>query len=119
MSARDLYADVTAQVVRQIEAGAGNWKMPWQAIAEAGEPVNASTNKAYRGGNHLVLGMVGAVNGWSGRWATYKQWQALGAQVRKGRALDPWREVGHRSRTKRPAIPASCPSPSRCSPLSR
>lgn len=84
MSARDLYASVTAEVVRQIEAGAGAWKMPWQAIAEAGEPVNASTHKAYRGGNHLILGMVGAVKGYSGSWATYKQWQALGAQVRKG-----------------------------------
>jgi antirestriction protein ArdC len=84
MNKKDLYAEVTATVVRQIEEGAGTWRMPWHAIAQAGEPVNASTGKGYRGGNHLVLGMVAASQGWSGTWATYKQWQSLGAQVRKG-----------------------------------
>jgi antirestriction protein ArdC len=79
-----LYARVTAQVVRQIEDGAGEWKMPWQAIADAGEPVNALTHKPYRGGNHLLFGMVAVSRGWSGEWATYKQWQQLGAQVRRG-----------------------------------
>lgn len=84
MDRTSLYASVTAEVVRQIEAGADTWRMPWHAIAEAGEPVNASTLNPYRGGNHLVLGMVAAGRGWSGTWATYKQWQTLGAQVRKG-----------------------------------
>ena len=84
MDRTSLYASVTAEVVRQIEAGAGNWRMPWHSIAEAGEPVNASTHNPYRGGNHLVFGMVAAARGWSGTWATYKQWQSLGAQVRKG-----------------------------------
>lgn len=85
MTARqELYEQVTNEVVRQIEAGAGTWRMPWHAIAAAGEPVNAATGKGYRGGNHLIFGMVAAAQGWSGTWATYKQWQALGAQVRKG-----------------------------------
>lgn len=84
MNRTQLYDDVTAEVVRQIEAGAGHWRMPWQAIADAGEPVNALTGNAYRGGNHLVLGMVAASRGWSGHWATYKQWAGLGAQVRRG-----------------------------------
>jgi antirestriction protein ArdC len=79
-----LYEAVTSQVVAQIEAGAGQWRMPWHAIAEAGEAVNALTGAAYRGGNHLVLGMVAVGNGWSGHWGTYKQWQQLGAQVRRG-----------------------------------
>lgn len=84
MDRKELYAQVTAQVVQQIEDGAGSWRMPWQAIAEAGAPVNASTGVAYRGGNHLVFGMTAVAQGWSGHWATYKQWQALGAQVRQG-----------------------------------
>jgi antirestriction protein ArdC len=75
---------VTAEIVRQIEAGASTWHMPWQAIADAGEPVNALTNLGYRGGNHVVFGMVAASRGWSGHWATYKQWTELGAQVRRG-----------------------------------
>lgn len=84
MNRSDLYAQVTAEMVRQIEAGAGTWRMPWHAIAEAGEPVNATTGKAYRGGNHLVLGLTAMGCGYSGTWATYKQWQSVGAQVRKG-----------------------------------
>lgn len=84
MDRKTLYESVTAEVVRQIEAGAGTWRMPWQALADAGQPVNALTGNAYCGGNHLVLGMVAAARGWSDHWATYKQWQTLGAQVRRG-----------------------------------
>ena len=85
MDRKELYASVTAQVVEQIEAGAPAWRMPWHAIADAGEPVNALTRQPYRGGNHLVFGMVAVVRGWSGgHWATYKQWRALDAQVRRG-----------------------------------
>jgi antirestriction protein ArdC len=84
MDRKALYARVTDDIVRQIEDAAGEWRMPWQAIADAGEPVNALTHKPYRGGNHLLFGMVAVSRGWSGEWATYKQWQQLGAQVRRG-----------------------------------
>ena len=84
MDRKELYASVTAHVAEQIEAGAGTWRMPWHAIADAGEPVNALTGQAYRGGNHLAFGMVAVVRGWPGHWATYKQWRSLGGQVRRG-----------------------------------
>jgi len=84
MDRKALYADVTSQVVKQIEAGAGSWRMPWQAIAEVGQPTNATTHQPYRGGNHMWLAMVAQANDWSGHWATYKQWQSVGAQVRRG-----------------------------------
>jgi antirestriction protein ArdC len=80
----EIYESVTAEVVRQIEAGAGKWRMPWQAIADAGEPVNALTHKPYRGGNHLIFAMLAVGRGWSGHWGTYKQWKELGGQVRRG-----------------------------------
>jgi antirestriction protein ArdC len=81
---KELYATVTAHVVRQIEDGAGEWRMPWEAIAETGQPVNATTRQAYRGANHLWFSLVAQSRGWRGHWATYKQWQSIGAQVRKG-----------------------------------
>jgi antirestriction protein ArdC len=81
---RDLYARVTTAVVAQIEAGASEWRMPWRAIAEVGQPVNASTGLGYRGGNHMLFAMVAQAQEWGGYWATYKQWQALGVQVRRG-----------------------------------
>ena len=85
MDRQELYASVTAQVVKQIEDGANpdHWRMPWQAIADVGQPVNALTHQAYRGGNSLVFSLIAHARGWSGHWATYKQWQQLGAQVRK------------------------------------
>jgi len=84
MDRKELYASVTAHVVAEIESGAGTWHMPWHSIATTGEPVNALTHQAYRGGNHLVFGMTAVARGWSGHWATYKQWKALDSQVQKG-----------------------------------
>jgi antirestriction protein ArdC len=63
---KELYERVTAQVVARIEAGAGTWSMPWRAIANIGQPVNATTHRAYRGGNHMWLAMVAQANGWGG-----------------------------------------------------
>jgi antirestriction protein ArdC len=55
-------------------------------------PYNATTGKAYRGGNRVMLWIVGMVNGYEDhRWITYKQAQALGAQVRKGEKSIPLR----------------------------
>ena len=109
MDRKELYAAVTAQVVAQVEAGAGEWHMPWHAIANAGEPVNASTGNAYRGGNHLVFGMVAVANDWSGNWATYKQWKDdLGAQVRRGERATrgvKWSPVEDRVTGERRLIP--------------
>jgi antirestriction protein ArdC len=86
MDRQELYASVTTEVVRQIEAGAdpNRWRMPWAAIPEVGQPVNASTGVAYRGGNSLIFSLIAQSNGWSGHWATYRQWAAIGAQVRRG-----------------------------------
>jgi antirestriction protein ArdC len=82
MNKEALYNQVTRRIIEQIEAGAGTWEMPWKSVTTG--QVNASTGAAYKGGNHLWFSMVADVNGWSSTWATYKQWQAMGAQVRKG-----------------------------------
>jgi antirestriction protein ArdC len=108
MDRKELYASVTAQVIEQIEAGAGTWRMPWHAIADAGEPVNAMTRQAYRGGNHLVLGMVAVARGWSGHWATYKQWRSMDAQVRRGERAThgvKWSPVDDRATGERRLVP--------------
>jgi antirestriction protein ArdC len=59
--------------------------MPWRAAASNGWPVNAQTGNRYTGGNVLMFWCAGVDRGYtSSRWATFKQWQALGAHVRKG-----------------------------------
>ena len=56
----------------------GKWVRPWQNTGD-GFPTNALTGRPYSGTNAFMLLIAGG-----GQWATYKQWQELGAQVRKG-----------------------------------
>lgn len=85
MKAADVMADVVADLVAAIEQGAGTWSMPWQQIAATGVPTNAVTHNRYQGGNALWFALIGQSHGYpSARWATYKQWQSVGAQVRRG-----------------------------------
>lgn len=93
-----IYDTITSTIVAQIEAGAGAWSMPWHKRgARAGLPINASTGKGYQGANILMLwGQAQAMGYSTPTWATYKQWQALGAQVRKGErgtACIKWTEI--------------------------
>lgn len=85
MKAIDVMTDVVTELVAQIEAGAGDWSMPWRTMP-AGVPTNAATGVAYRGGNVLALSLAAARRGWGNRWATYRQWEGRGAQVRQGEA---------------------------------
>jgi len=82
----DVYERVTNQIIEAIEQGAGEWRMPWHRLAaDTFAPVNIVSKKPYRGVNILSLWASAAEKGYaSGFWATYPQWQQLGAQVRKG-----------------------------------
>jgi len=67
--------------------------MPWHPGADGATPqlpVNAVTGKPYRGINTVVLWATAQAEGYpSAVWATYRQWQELGAQVRKGEQSSP------------------------------
>jgi antirestriction protein ArdC len=82
----DVYARITGEIVAAIEAGAEKWKMPWHHDGSAtSRPINLASNKPYRGINVLALWAVAERFGYTkGLWGTYRQWQAEGAQVRKG-----------------------------------
>jgi len=75
---RDVFERVTEQLIEAMEAAQGNWKKPWIG-GGFGMASNAKTKQCYKGGNALLLGFMGG-----GEWATFKQWQELGAQVKKG-----------------------------------
>ena len=84
----DLYQSITDRIVAQIECGAADYRMPWHSrkhgASELTLPRNV-TGRAYRGVNVPVLWATAAALGYeSPVWATYKQWQERGAQVRKG-----------------------------------
>ena len=79
----DIYERITNQIVTAIEKGTDKWELPWHRSQTI--PINAATRKEYRGINVLALWATAAEKGYqSGIWATYAQWQELGAQVRKG-----------------------------------
>lgn len=81
----DLYGRITDTIIRQIEsADQGTWVCPWHR-GQGGLPRNALTGQVYRGINTLSLWCGGQTAGYADdRWATYRQWSELGAQVRKG-----------------------------------
>ena len=87
----DIYQRITDRIVASLQASVGSWRMPWHVSAEGSAlPVNAVTRRAYRGVNTIVLWATAQAEGYPSHvWATYRQWQALRAQVRKGEQSSP------------------------------
>jgi antirestriction protein ArdC len=84
---KDIYQELTDKIVYAIEKGAvNNWQMPWHMKDGSSLlPANVLSKKTYRGINILSLWVTVIEKGYSSNlWGTYKQWQELGAQVRKG-----------------------------------
>jgi antirestriction protein ArdC len=94
-----VYDRVTHAIVAAIEGGGTRYRMPWHHDGAAtGRPVNAVSGKPYRGANVLMLWAAAETARYpSGRWATYRGWASLGAQVRKGEQATMvlfWKQVG-------------------------
>ena len=82
----DIYRTVTDSIIAAIEAGAGEFVMPWHGYgAPIAKPQNAHTRMEYHGINVLALWAHAHEQGYrSGYWGTYRQWQEVGGQVVKG-----------------------------------
>jgi antirestriction protein ArdC len=81
----DVHQEITNRIVAAIEAGAGEFKLPWHRAASTRSPINATTGRAYRGVNILSLWITTQALGYeSHEWASFKQWQERGVNVRKG-----------------------------------
>lgn len=82
----NIHDHVTRQIVAAIEAGAGDWTMPWRRDAGAlHRPQNIASGNRYRGVNIISLWITAEARGYAvPLWGTYRQWQEKGAQVRKG-----------------------------------
>lgn len=81
---RDLYAEVSARIVAELERGAAPWIKPWSANPGANTPCNAATNRPYSGCNVVLLWMARAAGYHTPRFLTFKQALELGGNVRKG-----------------------------------
>ncbi|MBV1690376.1 DUF1738 domain-containing protein [Novosphingobium sp. G106] len=88
----NLYDEVTARIVAELEAGRFPWVQPWAGSAglEAGGiapglPRNALTSRAYSGINVLILWGAVIERGYPSQgWLTYRQAASAGGSVRKG-----------------------------------
>jgi len=98
----DVYTRITSEIIADIEAGADEWRMLWHHDGSSiAHPTNISSGKAYCGVNTLALWISAQAHGFrSDIWGTYRQWQALDAQVRKGERASTvvlWKEFAARS----------------------
>src|SRR3974390_3379782 len=80
----DLYSDVSARIVAELEQGAAPWVKPWSATAGMNTPCNAVTNRPYSGCNVVLLWMAQQAGYRTPRFLTFKQALELGGHVRKG-----------------------------------
>jgi antirestriction protein ArdC len=84
----DVYSIITERIIEKLEQGTIPWHKPWRSI---GAPRNLVSKKLYRGINVWLLTAQGYT---SPHWATIRQINELGGQVRKGEKATPvvfWR----------------------------
>ncbi|MFZ1102005.1 MAG: zincin-like metallopeptidase domain-containing protein, partial [Hyphomicrobiaceae bacterium] len=77
--------------IKAIQANPGEPALPWRKSGNPlWLPVNALTGNRYNGINIVSLWVAAETAGYAAPlWATYKQWQQLDAQVRKGERANP------------------------------
>ena len=71
----NVYQMVTDRIIKQLEQGIIPWNKPWTGVA--GGAFNRVSKRPYSIVNQLLLRH-------DGEYASYKQWQDMGGQVRKG-----------------------------------
>jgi antirestriction protein ArdC len=81
-----LYAEVTARIIAELEAGRCPWVQPWDNVAAGpGLPRNAASGRTYSGINILLLwGAVIERSYPSQNWLTFAQALDAGGNVRRG-----------------------------------
>lgn len=84
----NLYDEVTARVIAELEAGRVPWVQPWgtpDAKVGLGLPKNALTGRTYSGVNILILWHHVVRAGFATQtWLTYRQAQEMGGHVMQG-----------------------------------
>lgn len=103
---QDPHTRITERILAELEQGVRPWLKPWSSEALAGRvtrPLRA-TGEPYRGINVILLWLEAVASGYvSSTWMTYRQAQALGAQVRKGEKGVPVVYYGNATTTRQDA----------------
>lgn len=84
----NLYDEITARIIAELEAGRFPWVQPWGSSAVSAPlamPRNAATGRGYSGVNILILWGAVVARGFSCQsWLTFRQVLSLGGNVRRG-----------------------------------
>jgi len=81
---KDLYQDFTNQVIEQMENNNMKWFKPFTTSIINGHH-NVISKKPYQGLNCFSIGVAVHKNNFkSNEWATFSQWEKLGAKIKKG-----------------------------------
>jgi antirestriction protein ArdC len=84
---RDIYAEVTAKIIGELEEGRLPWVQPWGRTGSVNPslPRNALSGRSYSGVNVLILWGAVIEHGYpSQSWMTFRQALDAGGNVRKG-----------------------------------
>ena len=79
-----IHKKIADQVIEAMKTSGNNWIQSW-AVPSDQQPTSVVTGEVYTGVNWLILSLAKFdQNFTTGNWATYRGWQKLGAQVKKG-----------------------------------
>ncbi len=85
---RDLYQEITDNVIAALERGTAPWRKPWTAEDNGFGvtlPINHISGRPYSGINIMLLWMAGMDNGYtSNRWLTFNGARKLGGHIKAG-----------------------------------
>ena len=83
---QDVQQIVTDTIIEALQQETLPWRKPWNCNSPAWVlPRNVKSKKHYNGINILLLAIAHQKAGYDSEiWGTYKQWQELGGQVKKG-----------------------------------
>ena len=81
---KDIYQQITNQIIQDLEKGLPVWETPWQK-GFMGFPVNAFSKNFYSGINTLILWLRQSQAGFeTSQWLTFLQVKRLGGTIKKG-----------------------------------
>jgi antirestriction protein ArdC len=86
MDKKSIHEQVTENIIAMLERGTLPWRRPWETSGTGlAVPANGISKRPYHGINRVILWTSALVAGYpTHSWATYKQIQEAGGQVRKG-----------------------------------
>lgn len=100
-SRRDVAADITAKILRELENGVLPWRKPWDGARTGLALPRRAGGENYRGVNVLILWSAAIERGYlSPYWLTFNQAVKLGGHVRKGERGEVVVYYGQATRTR-------------------